>query len=199
MAPMPEQSYERRSKTPRIGTIEHLETKARLAAESSITTGAQLQDFLQTNYIPESLAYFIFDYQTRGTRRYWVPERTAVIDTRGLTGYEPSWPAFQAEYHYEPMLSRNYICVSGRLNPRINYGYHMHMLLTDGLELDTEATLEAHKYLGDASNPQKIRSFRSSTYPDSEYDALRGPATFVEVMNDVVDGLKNYLYLRDYL
>ncbi len=190
MAITSEYSYERAT-SPRIGTIDHLEAATQIVTESSVSTVRQLQEVLQTNDIPESLAYFIFQYQVRETRRYWTPEKTAVIDTRGLSGYEPHWPDVHAEYHYDPLLFRNYIRAYG-------YGHHMHISLTDGLELDTSAPLEAHTYFGNTPEATNVRSFRSSV-TDPRYDAVRDPSLFVDVLQKTVEDFKRYLHLRDYL
>jgi hypothetical protein len=207
MTAKPEQSFENTTTFLRIGSLEHLDTLAQQAAESSIETVKELQDYLDTNNIPESLAYFIFQYQTRETRRYWTPEKTAVIDTHGLTGYEPSWPTMRAEYHYEPMLDRNYIHIVGEPNifddpePNYsyNYGYHMHIPLTDALELDVNGLLEAHMHFGNPVGPKEVRSFRSYADKDPRYDTLRDPSLFIKVLQKTTNGLKDYLIRRDYL
>ena len=207
MVARPEQGYEKTSTVLLRGTLEHIETYSLLAAESSITTVKQLQDFLQENYIPESIADFIFRYQTRETRRYWTPERTAVIDTHGLTGYEPSWPTLRAEFHYEPAIDRHYVRIVGEPtqydspepNYGYNYGYHIHIPLTSALELDYMGPLEAHMHFGDAAKPKEVHSFRSYADTHPRYEAMRNPSLFINGLQMTANGLRDYLFRRDYL
>jgi hypothetical protein len=203
MSIAPEYAYERLAGRGPLGSLEHIEACAQLAAVSSIDSVESLQGFLITNHLPESLAYFIFNYQTRETRRFFTPERTAIIDTRGLTGYEPGWPVFQAEYHYEPLRDNNYLSIYSRPFPREkperNPAYHIRIPLTEALELDPNNNLQATAYRGDSSNPIERRTFRTIAAEDELYKKERDPSTFVNVLRETADGLRKYLYLRDYL
>jgi len=192
MALSPELSYEQTAG--RLGTIEHIRNCAELAAEIQIETSEDLKDFLQREYLPESIAYFIFDNKTPETQIFKMRPRTAVIDTRALSYYHGD-SLLKAEYNYEPLRDNNYVSVFGspryQVESDTRMTYRLSFRLQNNLELNTQNAIEAYTHKGSTNTPIEFAIYRSHAF--AEYKQEHDPQVFIGALGHMAADFSQYL------
>lgn len=192
MALSPELSYEQT--TGRLGTIEHIAACAQLASEAQIGTSEDLKEFLQREYLPESIAHFIFDNKTPETQVFKMRPRTAVIDTRALSYYHGN-SILKAEYNYEPLRDNNYVSVFG--SPRYQTDsdtrltYRLSFRLQNSLDLNAQNAIEAYTHRGPTNTPIGLAIYRSHAF--AEYKQEHNPQVFIDALGHMAEDFSQYL------
>jgi hypothetical protein len=182
--------YESLAGAPPIGSVEHIQACAEAARNTSFASVAELQDFLNDYWVPDSIGHFISLNQTHKKGQ---PHTPIKLDTRDRFGYS-SGPVLDAEYQYDPGQDNSYIFVFGKPYPAQDYNFLMRMYLDKAHNIDRRMPLEAHIYHGKRSEPGHYSYlYRSQAGPEYGEDESW---VFANVLNQVAESFDRFIKVR---